>query len=59
MSGRVRCDQGGENTEVAQYILCHPRRGTGRGLVIVGKSVQSKSGMTLKGRLSGSFKDVL
>ena len=27
---RVRCDRGGENVRVSEFMLCHPERGPGR-----------------------------
>ena len=33
----IRIDRGGENVDVAMYLLTHPLRGSGRSTVIVGK----------------------
>ena len=39
---RVRCDKGEENIQVGMFMLNHPLRGTGRGSVIVGRSIHNQ-----------------
>lgn len=42
LPSRVRCDRGGENSQVCYFMLRHPLRGTGRGSAISGRSIHNQ-----------------
>lgn len=42
LPSRIRTDKGGENVDVAMFLLTHPLRGPGHSTVIVGKSVHNQ-----------------
>jgi len=42
LPSHIQSDKGGENTQVAMYMLEHPLRGPSRGSMIVGRSIHNQ-----------------